>query len=194
MSLSKISDEPHWQRITERVSERVMSLQSSPVSETMARLQTSQAAIQRRKGEIEAALAAMTSTATEKKTNWQAALEGNDSGALLERDQLRKEYRSLEETERFNEAAIEEGRLEQDRNHGKVSLDTCIEIKPDYLRAVVPKARAAARQLVEVMMTEQRIVDELLRNGIRVDHLGRVSFPVSRHTLEAFLHETAELG
>ena len=187
MSLLKIGDDPEWAKINKRVSERVANLQASPVPETMTKLQTSRVAIQQRKAEIEAMTA-------KKASAWQSALAGNGDTALEGRDQLRAEYAELEQRERFVESAIEEGRLAEDAITGKESLQTCNEVKPDYLKLVVPKARAAARQMLEAMEVEQRFVDLLLKYDVRVGYLGRIFFPMSRETLEVFLRETAQLG
>ena len=192
MSLAKIADTPEWGKINKRVSARVADLQGSPVPETMKKLQAAQLTIQQRKTEIESMLLAMT---TEKNNSaWQSALEGNDA-ALESRDRLRAEYAELEQRERFTQSAIEEGKLALDAMRGKVHLAICNDVRPDYLKAVVPKARAAARQMLEAIELEQRFVSELLRHDIRIDHLGRISFPtfLSCETLEAFLHETEDL-
>lgn len=159
----------------------------------MVNLQTSLAAIRQRKPEIEAALAAMTAT---KASAWKSALAGDGDTALEGRDRLRVEYAKLEQRERFVESAIDEGRLEIDRIDGKASLETCNELEPDYLKLVVPKARAAARAMIEAMEVEQRFVDLLLKYDVRVGYLGRIFFPtiLSRESLEVFLRETAELG
>jgi hypothetical protein len=157
----------------------------------MANLQTSLPSIQTRKRQIEATLL---EPAKEPTSAWRSVLAGHGDTALEARDQLRAEYGELEKRERFVESAIEEGRLEQDVTHGKESLDTCNELRPDYLKLVVPKAREAARQMLEAMEIEQRFVDLLLKYDVRIGHLGRVYFPISRERLEVFLRETAELG
>jgi len=192
MNLLKISDDPAWVRINKRVTERVANLQSSPVPQTMTSLQTSLVSIRERKSQVEAELAAL--SAKEPASAWRSALAGRGDTALEARDQLRAEYAELEQRERFAESAIKEGRLELDHAHGKDSRDACDELKPDYLKLVVPKARAAARQMLEAMEIEQRFVDVLLDHGVRIDHLGRVFFPMSRERLEKFLREIEELG
>jgi hypothetical protein len=193
MSLLKIGDDLQLQKISEKVSQRMATLQTSAVPETMTKLQTSRVSIQARKSQIEATLSAMTAT---KASAWQSALAGDGDTALEGRDQLRAEYAELEARERFVESAIEEGRLEIDRIGGKVSLEICNEVKPDYLKVVVPKARAAARQMLEAMEVERRFINLLLENDVRIGHLQRITFPMSlsRETLEAFMRETAELG
>ena len=192
MSLVKISDDPEWQKITDKISGRMATLQASPVLGTMARLETSQVSTTQRMTEIEATLQAIAAKKTD--SAWQAALEGDDD-AVEGRERLRQEYQLLEQRVRFNEAALEEGRLEMDLINGKVCMEICHELKPDYIRTVVSKGRAAARALLEFLETDQRFIDQLLRCNVRIDHLGRVFFPrfLSRETLEAFLRETAEL-
>ena len=193
MSLLKLGDDPEWAKINKRVSERVVNMQSSPTSQTMTNLQISRVAIQQRKAEIETALSTMTAT---KASAWQSALAGVGDIALEGRDQLRAEYAELEQRERFVESAIEEGRLAEDAIKGKADMQVCLEITPALQKAVIPEARAGARQILKAMETQERIVNLLLENDVRADHLGRVNFPMilSRETLEAFLRETAELG
>lgn len=171
----KIGDNVEWQKI----------------NATMAKVQTAQVAINERKGEIESKLSA---GATRNTSAWTSALAGGDEVLVESRDKLRKEYQSLEEKERVNLSAIEEGRLALDAITGKVSLQICNEFRPQYRKTVVPKARAAARAMLEVIATESGLVEQLLRDDVRVDHLGRISFPpfLSRESLEAFLRELGE--
>jgi len=191
MSLLRIGDDPIWEKINKKVAGRVANLQSSPEPQTMTSLKTSLVSSRARKSQIEVELSAM--SAKEGKSAWQSALAGEDT-ALENRDQLRAEYAELERRERFVESAIDQGRLELDYSHGKASRDVCIEVRPDYLKLVVPKARAAARQMLEAMEVEQRFINLLTDHDVRIDHLGRVFFPISRERLEAFLRETADVG
>jgi hypothetical protein len=186
MSLLKIGDDLLWQKITDAKTKQ----RTSHTSETMDALRKSQVTIQERKAEIEAALAALASKKTP--SAWQAALlHGDDVGS---QDQLLKEYRPLEERERFNAAAIQEGVQALDAIKGKEDMEICLEITPALQKAVIPEARAGARQLIKAMETQERIVNLLLENDVRADHLGRVSFPMSRERLETFLREIEEPG
>jgi len=191
MNLLKIGDDPLWEKIIKKIAGRMADLASSPEPQMMTNLKTSLVSDRARKSQIEVELSAM--NAKEGKSAWAAAKAG-DGNALEARDRLRTEYGEIEKRERFAESAIEEGRLELDWTHGKVSLDVCNEIRPDYLKSFVPKARAAARQMLEAMEVEQRFINLLTDHDVRTDHLQRVYFPLSRERLELFLRETAELG
>jgi len=48
--------------------------------------------------------------------------------------------------------------------------------------------------MLEAMEIEARFINLLTDHDVRVDHLGRVFFPISRERLEAFLRETADVG
>jgi hypothetical protein len=193
MVLSKIGDQPDWRDIIDRISQGSARMQT-PATETMTRLQLEQKTIRARKDEIETTLSQM--SVTKNNSAWQAALEGGDSHQLESRYKLREEYQALEQKERFNESAIDEGRRAVDTMDGQVSLQICHDLKPDYVKAVAPKAQAAARQMLEAMEIERRFVEELLRHNIRIGHLGRISFPfgLSRDGLELFLRELSELA
>jgi len=188
MSLVKISDDPRWKKI----SEKMARLDNSPVIVTMAKLEEDQAAIVARKLQIETQLSAL--VAKKSGSAWEAALHGDRDG-LTAADQLRNEYRELEQRERFNAQAISEGRNSQDFAFGKECMEICHETQPDYNGAVLPKARAAARAVLELMETEKRLIEPLLNAGVRIDHLRRIIFPriVSVESLEMFLRELDEL-
>jgi hypothetical protein len=181
MNLTKLADTPEWKKINKKMAE----LQKTPEIEAMNRLQTSQADIRERKAQIETQLSEL--VAKKSGSAWETALRGDTDG-LTSGDTLRKEYAELEQRERFNEQAISEGRNAQDFAYGKTCMEICHETQPEYDREVAPKAEAAERAVHELMETDQRFVEPLLKAGVRIDHLRRITFPqfVSRESLEAF--------
>jgi hypothetical protein len=177
MDIEPITDNPQYKKI----------------SDTMTRLQTTQVAITERKAAIESILAAP--IRENPGSAWQVALNGADDGALVERDRLRQEYEELERKERFNTLAIEEGRQALDGINGRLSMEACHAARPDYLKTVLPKAKAFITAAVVFLDAEEKFVAELSGEDIRIDHLGRVRLPLylSRESLEAFRKEIEEL-